>query len=69
MNLEWAAVAAHAALTAAADDTRPAARAAAVDAAAAFQAAVTEYAAAEGEPRVDVEMRVKKTVRHPETAG
>lgn len=44
-----------------------AARQAWIDAAAAFQAAVTEYAAAEGESRVAVEMRVKKTVRHPET--
>lgn len=59
VTLEQAAVDALAALTAA-DDTRPAARAAAVDAAAAFQAAVTEYAAAEGESRVDVEMAVKK---------
>ncbi|MFJ5644010.1 hypothetical protein [Streptomyces sp. NPDC093223] len=42
------------------------ARQAARDAAAAFQAAVTEYAAAEGESRVEVEMRVKKAVRHPE---
>ncbi|MGW1744618.1 hypothetical protein ACWCRD_03160 [Streptomyces sp. NPDC002092] len=37
------------------------------DAAEAFQAAVTEYAA-EGESRVEVEMRVKKAVRHPEAA-
>ncbi|MER6534661.1 hypothetical protein ABT215_12795 [Streptomyces sp900105755] len=43
-----------------------AARQAAIDAAAAFQAAVTEYAAAEGESRYDVEMRVKRAVRHPE---
>ena len=39
------------------------------DAAEAFQAAVSEYAAAEGESRYEVEMRVKKAVRHPETAG
>lgn len=39
------------------------------EAAAVFQAAVTEHAAAEGESRVDVEMRVKKAVRHPEAAG
>lgn len=36
------------------------------DAAGAFQAAVSEYAAAEGEGRYEVEMRVKKAVRHPE---
>lgn len=39
------------------------------DAAQAFQAAVTAYAAAEGEARYEVEMRVKAAVRHPETAG
>lgn len=50
------------------DQAAPA-RQAWIDAAAAFQAAVTEYAAAEGESRVQVEMRVKKTVRHGETAG
>jgi hypothetical protein len=66
VRLERAAVAAHAAI-ATADDTDTA-RAVAVDAAAAFQVAVTQYAAAEGESRVDVEMRVKKTVRHPEAA-
>jgi len=64
ITLERAAVDAHARLATA--DDRDAARAAAVDAAAAFQAAVTEYAAAEGESRVEVEMRVKKAVRHPE---
>jgi hypothetical protein len=68
VTLERAAVDAHARIAAVDDDSRPAARSAAVDAAAAFQAAVTEYAAAEGEPRVEVEMRVKKTVRH-ETVG
>jgi hypothetical protein len=36
------------------------------DASAAFQAAVTEHAEAEGKPRVEVEMAVKKAVRHPE---
>jgi hypothetical protein len=67
VTLEQAAVDAHAAIATADDpDT---ARAAAVDAAAAFQAAVTKYAADEGESRVDVEMAVKKTVRHPATAG
>lgn len=43
-----------------------AARQAWIDTAALFQAAVTQYAAAENEPRVQVEMRVKKAVRHPE---
>ncbi|MFI6560421.1 hypothetical protein [Streptomyces sp. NPDC050534] len=67
VQLERAAVDAHAALTTA--DDPDAARRAAVDASAAFQAAVTVYAEAEGESRVDVEMRVKKAVRHGETAG
>jgi hypothetical protein len=35
------------------------------DAAAEFQAAVTTHAEAEGTPRVEVEMAVKKAVRHP----
>jgi hypothetical protein len=62
VTLERAAVDAHAAIATADDpDT---ARAAAVEASAAFQAAVTEYAAAEGESRVKVEMDVKKAVRH-----
>lgn len=62
MQLEQAAVDAHAALrTADGPDT---ARQAAVDASARFQAAVTEYAEAEGESRVEVEMAVKKAVRH-----
>lgn len=64
MTLERAAVDALAAIATANDpDT---ARAAAVDAAAAFQTAVTQYAADEGEPRVDVEMRAKRAVRHGE---
>ncbi|WP_309030895.1 hypothetical protein [Streptomyces alfalfae] len=42
-------------------------RAAWRDAADVFQAAVTEYAAAEGESRINVEMAAKKTVRHPQT--
>lgn len=67
VRLERAAVAAHAAIATA--DNTDAARAVAVDASAAFQTAVTEHAAAKSEPRVDVEMRVKKTVRHPEAAG
>lgn len=39
------------------------------EAAETFQVAVSEYAAAEGESRYEVEMRVKKAVRHPEVAG
>ncbi len=63
--LEQAAVDAHARLVA--PDADPvAARQAAIDAAATFQAAVTQYAKAEGTPRVEVEMAVKKAVRHPE---
>jgi hypothetical protein len=64
VKLEQAAEQAHAQLLTAADPD--AARKALIQAAAAFQAAVTEYAAAEGESRVEVEMRVKKAVRHPE---
>ena len=64
VTLERAAVDAQAAIATADDpDT---ARAAAVDAAAAFQAAVTQYAADEGESRVEVEMRAKRAVRHEE---
>ncbi|MFJ9117437.1 hypothetical protein ACIRJO_17985 [Streptomyces sp. NPDC102394] len=66
VTLERTAVEAHAAITTAADPD--VARQTAVDASAAFQAAVTAYAAAEGEPRVKVEMAVKKAVRH-EAAG
>jgi hypothetical protein len=62
VTLERAAVEAHAAIATAGDPAT--ARRAAVDASAAFQAAVTEYAAAEGESRVGVEMAVKKAVRH-----
>jgi hypothetical protein len=62
VTLEQTAVDAQAAITTADDpDT---ARAAAVDAAAAFQAAVTQYAAEAGESRVEVEMAVKRAVRH-----
>lgn len=64
VQLEQAAVAAHAALRTADDPAT--ARQAAVDASARFQAAVTEYAAAEGESRVEVEMRAKLAVRHAE---
>lgn len=67
MQLERSAVDTHAALRTA--DDPDAARQAAVDASARFQAAVTEYAAAEGESRVEVEMRAKLAVRHAETAG
>ena len=67
MKLEQAAVDAHAALDIADDyDT---ARQEWLAAAAEFQAAVTEYAQEEGEPRVTVEMAVKKAVRHAEAAG
>jgi hypothetical protein len=62
VTLERAAVDAHAAIATADDpDT---ARAVAVDAAAAFQGAVTQYAADEGESRVEAEMAVKRAVRH-----
>lgn len=64
VNLEQAAEQARTAHLA--PDAGPDARQAWIDAAAAFQAAVTEYAAAENESRYDVEMRVKKTVRHPD---
>ncbi|MFL6096099.1 MAG: hypothetical protein ACJ71Y_11675 [Blastococcus sp.] len=66
MQLEQAAVDAHNALATA--DNPAAARQAAVDTAAAFQAAVTLHAAEKGESRVEVEMAVKRAVRHPETA-
>jgi len=66
VNLERSAVQAHVALDAA-DDTS-AARTAWVKAAAAFQAAVTDYAETSGESRVEVEMRVKKAVRHADAA-
>jgi len=36
-----------------------------IEAAEAVQAAVTEYAAEKGLPRYEVEMAVKKAVRHP----
>ena len=48
------------------DDLVTLEQAAAVDAAAAFQGAVTQYAADEGESRVEVEMAVKRAVRHEE---
>lgn len=64
VQLEHAAVAAHAALDTADDPAT--ARAAWVTAAAAFHTAVTEYAETKNESRVEVEMRVKKAVRHAE---
>ena len=66
VKLEQAAEQAHARYTAPDTADVDAARRAWVDAAAAFQAAVTEHAAAEGTPRIEVEMAVKKAVRHPE---
>ncbi|MFJ2882500.1 MULTISPECIES: hypothetical protein [unclassified Streptomyces] len=39
------------------------------DAAAEVQAAITEHAAATDQSRVQVEMAVKKAVRHPEPPG
>ncbi|MGW2692306.1 hypothetical protein ACWC3Y_10645 [Streptomyces sp. NPDC001296] len=65
VTLEQAAEDAHARLTDP-DVDHDAARQAWVEAAAAFQTAVTEHAEAEGKPRVEVEMAVKKAVRHPE---
>lgn len=66
LKLERLAEEAHAAYTANPyADTRAAWR----DAADTFQAAVVEHAAAEGKPRVDVEMAAKKIVRHPELAA
>ena len=67
VKLEQAAVDAHAQMLD--PDTNPAAvRQAWIKAAAKFQAAVTEHAEAEGTPRVEVEMAVKKAVRHTEEA-
>lgn len=69
VQLEQAAEQAHARYTAPDTDDVDAARRAWVDAAAAFQTAVTEHAQTEGKPRIEVEMAVKKTVRHPERAA
>jgi hypothetical protein len=69
VQLEQAAVDAHQQYTAPGVDDPDAARQAWIDAAAAFQAAVTEYAAEKETSRVEVEMAVKKAVRHSETAG
>lgn len=69
VTLEQAAEAAHARYTAPDTDDVDAARRAWAEAAAAFQAAVTAHAKAEGTSRIDVEMAVKKTVRHAGAAG
>ena len=64
VKLEQAAEAAHARYTAPDAADVDAARRAWVDAAAAFQTAVTAHATAEGTSRIEVEMAVKKAVRH-----
>jgi hypothetical protein len=70
VQLEQAAVQAHQQYLSPGADDPDAARQAWIDAAARFQAAVTEHAEAEGKSRVEVEMAVKKAVRHPaEAAG
>jgi hypothetical protein len=70
VQLEQAAVQAHQHYLSPGVDDLDTARRAWIAAAAAFQAAVTEYAAAEGKSRVEVEMAVKKAVRHAaEAAG
>jgi hypothetical protein len=68
VQLEQAAVQEHQHYLSPGVDDLDAARQAWIDAAAAFQAAVTDYAAAEETSRVEVEMAVKKAVRHPATA-
>lgn len=69
VRLEQAAQAAHQQYTAPGVDDPDEARQAWIDAAAAFQAAVTEHAAADDKlSRVEVEMAVKKAVRHGEPA-
>ena len=68
VQLEQAAVQAHQHYRSPDVDDPDTARQAWVDAAAAFQTAVTDYAAAEGKSRVEVEMAVKKAVRHPAEA-
>ncbi|MDT0608914.1 hypothetical protein [Streptomyces lancefieldiae] len=69
VNLERLAEEAHARYTAPGVDDLDAARRAWVEAATAVQAAITEHAKAEGTSRYDVEMAVKKTVRHPGADG
>ena len=66
VKLEQAAEAAHARYIAPDTDDVDAARRAWVEAAAVFQAAVTAHATAEGTSRIEVEMGVKKAVRHAE---
>ncbi|MEU2924230.1 hypothetical protein ABZ636_04085 [Streptomyces sp. NPDC007251] len=68
VKLEQAAEAAHARYLADPSPDPTGTRQAWVEAAAAFQAAVTEHAEAEGAVRYEVEMAVKKAVRHPESA-
>ncbi|WP_435643899.1 hypothetical protein ACR9VJ_26590 [Streptomyces sp. H49] len=65
VELERAAEAAHSHYLAA-DGDPAAARQAWIDAAAAFQAAVTEHAETDERSRYEIEMAVKKAVRHPE---
>jgi hypothetical protein len=65
VNLEQAAVEAHARLNTPGVDYEQQWQAWR-DASAAFQTAVTEQAEADGKPRVEVEMAVKKAVRHSE---
>lgn len=67
VTLERSAETARVAYTAPGCPDLDAARQTWVDAAAAFQTAVTEYAAAKDEPRIKVEMGVKKAVRHGDT--
>jgi hypothetical protein len=66
VRLEQAAQAAHQQYTAPGVDDPDTARRNWIDAAAAFQNAVTVHAADKGESRVEVEMAVKKAVRHTE---
>jgi hypothetical protein len=68
VQLEQAAVQAHQHYLSPGVDDPDAARQAWIDAAARFQGAVTEHAAEKETSRVEVEMAVKKAVRHPETA-
>mgnify|MGYP003580379071 CR=1 FL=1 len=69
VQLEQAAEEAHTRYTAPDTDDVDGARLAWLKAAGKFQTAVTEHAQAEGKPRIEVEMAVKKTVRHPELAA
>ncbi|MEU0847755.1 hypothetical protein ABZ387_07270 [Streptomyces flaveolus] len=69
VTLERLAVEAHARYTAPGVDDLDAARAEWLKAAAVVQAAITEHAAAEDTSRYEVEMAVKKAVRHPGGEG